>query len=610
MTQPPKPERRRRAQQHAAPQEPSAPVQPAAPEPIAPAVRKARTAQPRQPIGRSQELRERQEYMRQTQYDAPLQGRQPVRSSTPYRQPVQNRRLPDYSDFDDPVIHPGRPQRPVRRKKEKHTLLWLSVGLICLLISGVLLMFSMPQMMNVRDAGSPGIAFVDGGIIREDKAAAEKLRTTHAAMTNGRIYNGVYIDGIHVGGMTREEAIRAVNTVPGGAGSDFAITVNVGGVMYSINSDIVPLYRNVDEIVTQAYALGRSNSTQIRQSGVSPFRERYESMMALQQQPVAFYTTTTYDHGVVRSMADTIASEINREPVNASVATFDVVSKTFTYNSDESGLYISADAIYNDVVARLDSGAFYETLYYTPQELVADVTKAELMNSFGLISSFTTNTTSNSNRNTNIDLAAQAINGRTVLPGETFSFNQATGQRTAEKGYKPAAAIAGGETFDEIGGGVCQTSTTLFNAVARANLTIIDRDPHAWPSDYVPKGEDATVNWPNLDFRFRNDTQGPIFIVAKYASRKVTVEIYGITLGDGITIDLDSEVTYTKKPPSEPLYVQNPELPVGTEKTTVKARTGYTVETYKVWYQNGQEIKRELLHKSNYKMYQQTIEWN
>ncbi|MBQ8555863.1 MAG: G5 domain-containing protein, partial [Clostridia bacterium] len=123
-------------------------------------------------------------------------------------------------------------------------------------------------------------------------------------------------------------------------------------------------------------------------------------------------------------------------------------------------------------------------------------------------------------------------------------------------------------------------------------------------------GMDATVNWPNLDFKFRNNTEWPIFIVASYKSRKVTVEIYGMTLGDGITIDLESKVTKTIDPPDEPKYVQNTNLAPGTEEVTIKARTGYQVETYKVVYQNGEEISRELLCKSTYRAYQETIEWN
>ena len=193
---------------------------------------------------------------------------------------------------------------------------------------------------------------------------------------------------------------------------------------------------------------------------------------------------------------------------------------------------------------------------------------------------------------------------------ETFSFNEATGQRTASKGYKEATAIAGGQNVPEIGGGVCQTSSTLFNAVARANLEIVYRSPHAWPSSYVPKGMDATVNWPNLDFKFRNNTDWPVFIIASYSNRKVTVEIYGMSLGDGVSIDLESKVTQTIKPPSGVNYVLNEELPVGTEKKTISARTGYVVDTYKVWYKNGVEINREKMFTSNYKMYQETVEYH
>lgn len=578
MTQPPQQGRVRRVQNTQKPED------------VAP-VRKPRTAQPRQPIGRSEELMARQAQL---------------------RQPVQPARtLPSYSDFDEPVMPVYKtPKR--RRREKKHTALWFLVALVCLMCTGALGVFVAPQMLGVEFESMPNFAFVNGSIIRKDANAIQTHETYRASMATDRIFNGVYIDGIHVGGMTKAEAVKALETVSGGAGSNFAIAVQVEGYQWSIDSTSVPLYRNTEEVVLQAYAVGRSNTTAIRGTTVTPFRQRVSTVQTVWQQPVVFETTTTYDRDTVRAIVDGIAQSINRDPVNASVAQFDATKKTFTFNSDESGVYIDADQIYNEVVSRLDSGVYYDTLRVEPQILLASVTKAELMNSFGLVSSFTTKKTGNTNRTTNIALSAEAISGKTVLPGETFSFNQATGQRTEAKGYKPAAAIAGGETFDEIGGGVCQTSSTLFNAVVRANMTIVDRDPHAWPSDYVPRGEDATVNWPNLDFRFRNDTDWPIFIVASCdrSKKTVTVDVYGMSLGDGVTIDLASETVYVKEPPDEPLYVQNPELPSGTEKTTVKARTGYTVDTYKIWYQNGVEIKREKLHTSHYKMYQQTIEWN
>ena len=227
-----------------------------------------------------------------------------------------------------------------------------------------------------------------------------------------------------------------------------------------------------------------------------------------------------------------------------------------------------------------------------------------------MISAYTTSTTSNKHRNNNIDLSAQAINGVTVLPGETFSFNKTTGERTAEKGYKEAAAISGGQSRDEIGGGVCQPSSTLFNAVARADLEIVERYPHAWPSSYVEKGFDATVNWPGLDFQFKNNTDWPIFIVAAYKDRKITVNLYGMSLGADTRIDLESVTTRTIPQPEGTEYVINASLTPGTSKTTVTGRKGYVVETWKVWYQGNREIKRELLFTTTYKAYQEKVEYN
>lgn len=571
----------------------------ARPEDVTPA-KAQRAPQPRQAIGRSAELQARQAQLQQEEYEA--------------RAAAARRKLPSYSDFDQPGMDGSRPIQPSkpRKRKDKHTGLWFAVALICLMCSGALLLFAAPQMMNVEFDSMSNFAFVNGSIILRDQQQIDNFEMYRNAMNTDRIHMGVYIDGIHVGGMTRSEAEQAVSQVPAGAGSSFDITVNVEGYTWSISSGNVPLYRNVEEVVLQAYAIGRSNTTSIRGTTTTPFRQRLSAVQELMVTPVGLYTTTTYDRDAVRAIVDGIAQSINCDPVNASVASFHESTKTFTFNSDESGVYIDADAIYREVISWLDGGVYTGTIHVTPEIRLASVTKAELMNSFGLISSFTTKKTGNTNRTTNIALSAAAINGTTVLPGETFSFNRATGERTAEKGYKPAAAIAGGETIDEIGGGVCQTSSTLFNAVVRADLTITSRKPHAWPSDYVPKGEDATVNWPNLDFKFTNDTEWPIFIVSwcDKSSKTVTVEIYGMSLGDGVSIDLESEVVYKKDPPSETLYVYNPDLPYGTEEQTKKARTGYRVETYKVYYQNGQEVSRMLLHTSEYKMYQKTVEHN
>jgi len=157
---------------------------------------------------------------------------------------------------------------------------------------------------------------------------------------------------------------------------------------------------------------------------------------------------------------------------------------------------------------------------------------------------------------------------------------------------------------------VCQVSSTLFNAAAMADMTILARSPHTWPSNYVDKGRDATVNWPNLDFSFRNDGSAPLFIVAYYEKRQCTVELYGATMTGGESIDLDTRLLSTLEPPAEPLYERNPALESGTVQEKKKARTGYVVETYKVYKRNGREVRRELLCTSNYQMIQQVLEYN
>ena len=325
---------------------------------------------------------------------------------------------------------------------------------------------------------------------------------------------------------------------------------------------------------------------------------------------MTYRTKQDYDHQALRLLTDGIVNYVDREPVNSQVATFNFSTREFTFTDDMPGAKVDPEDLYSRLTTLLDSGVTNTTVRVVPQRIEAEMTKAELMNRFGLICAYTTNTTDNRNRNTNIQLSAAAINGITVKPGEIFSFNATTGERTAEKGYKEAAAISGGQSKDEIGGGVCQTSSTLFNAVARADLEIIERNPHAWPSNYVEKGFDATVNWPGLDFKFKNNTDWPVFIVAAYSKQKVTVNIYGMSLGPGVKIDLESEVTRKIPKPSDINYVINENLAPGQQKTTVKAREGYEVQTWKIWYQGDREIKREILFKTTYKAYQQTVEYN
>ena len=439
--------------------------------------------------------------------------------------------------------------------------------------------------------------------------AYKPFQQKKAIVEQNTIAQGVLVDGVHVGGMSRADAAAALQkqeTVSGG----LWLTVQVDGETWVITPNELPLERNTQAVLETAYAVGRQGSRETIASALTPFEYRYQHLYHTVTSPVQLHTSVTYSAEKLWELVRIIENRVNREAVDAQVATFDFTSRSFTFTEDRQGAKLDADALYRKIADLLDRQQYTATVSMNSEAIMPRVTKAELMNTFVRISAYTTQTTSDANRNNNINLACQAVTGTTVMPGETFSFNQTTGQRTLEKGYLMAAAIAGGTTVDEVGGGVCQVSSTLFNAAAMADLTILKRSPHTWPSNYVEKGRDATVNWPNLDFVFRNDKDTPIFIVAYYQQRQCTVEIYGASLGAGLSIELSTQLTSRTDPPSEPIYEYNPQLAPGTVQEKKKARTGYVVETYKIYRQNGAEIRREWLCTSNYPMIQQVIEYN
>lgn len=485
--------------------------------------------------------------------------------------------VPSYQPPAHPSQHSGRRRRTP----------WAFIGLLSAAVFMLLL-------YGVRELYKPYDAFRD------------MVQEVHSQT----FAHGVYVDGVSLGGMTRSQAENALQQHMAQSSQKLGIDVQVDHYAWRITESDIPFQRNISAVLDKAYAIGRQNSTQTLSGNTTPLEYRYQHRMRAAQSGAYFYTEVTYDKGHVRNFVENVASYVNRSAVDSQIATFDFATRTFTFTDEAQGAQLDSERLYESIVSLLDSGNFNAAINLETQVLTPNVTKVELMNSFSLISSFSTETTSDANRNNNIDLACRAVSGTVLMPGSSFSFNQATGQRTREKGYLPAAAIAGGTTIDEVGGGVCQVSSTLFNAAAMANMTITNRSPHTWPSNYVDKGRDATVNWPNLDFEFRNDSDAPIFILAHYANRVCTVEIYGYTLGAGVSIQLETDVTSTTPPPAEPAYTQNPALAPGSTKVLKKARTGYTVDTYRIFLRNGQEYKRELLCTSTYRMIQEVIEYN
>lgn len=202
-------------------------------------------------------------------------------------------------------------------------------------------------------------------------------------------------------------------------------------------------------------------------------------------------------------------------------------------------------------------------------------------------------------RISNVKLASAAFSGTVLNTGDVFSYNGATGQRTAAKGYQAAPAYVKGETVDEIGGGVCQPSSTLYYACLRANLEITERYAHRYVPSYITPGMDATVSWGGPDYKFTNNTDYPIQIVATYAKGYLTVKLLG-TKTDDLTVKMTSEKLSTT--PWETVYEDDPTLTPGTETVKVTPYTGYKYKTYRNLYDgNGNLISSTYEATSDYK---------
>ena len=205
---------------------------------------------------------------------------------------------------------------------------------------------------------------------------------------------------------------------------------------------------------------------------------------------------------------------------------------------------------------------------------------------------------SDKDRSTNLQLACNKINGTVVLSGDTFSYNKVVGARTEGAGYKNAKVYESGKVVDGIGGGICQISSTLYNAVLMSNLEIVERKNHQFITSYVPAGRDATVVYGITDFKFKNTRKYPVRIVATAKDGIATVSIYGIKE------DAEYEFKFTTKTvatiPYTTEYVDDSTLPTGTEKVIQKGTNGLKTETYITKTLNGKTVSTTLLSKDTY----------
>ena len=427
----------------------------------------------------------------------------------------------------------------------------------------------------------------------------DKFHAMRATLTGDVFFGPVYVDNVPLAGKTMQQAKAAISEMLDAQKVGvYELYLETGNQRFRLSSADIPMQWNTDELLQKAYAVGRVGTLEQRHRQVDSISES-----------IFLESAFTYDREAVQGIVDRVTQELHIPDRDATVVAFDVPNRTFTFTDEVVGQRVDGERLLHDVYARLDEKDYGTSVQIPLQTVIPSITRGELERNYKKIAAFTTQTTDEADRNENIRLSAAALNGSMIMPGGTLSFNETTGQRTREKGYREAGAIENGRLIMEVGGGVCQTSTTLFNAMVRADAVIESRRPHAWPSTYVARGEDAAVDWPRLDLIMKNPSATPMFITAWYENRKITVEVYGYSLGDNIRVELESVTTY-EKAPTEVVYTYNPNLSIGTTKQLKKPRTGYSVQTYKIWYEGDTEVRREALYKTEYPVINEEYEYN
>ena len=304
---------------------------------------------------------------------------------------------------------------------------------------------------------------------------------------------------------------------------------------------------------------------------------------------------------------DTVHQDVYTEPKDAALdgTTHEIVAESVGLDFDPAQLK-----------AAYDQAGEGETVSIPLTVTQPKETKASLSAKLfrDLLGKGTTKVGGSAARKNNVALSAKACNGVILLPGEVFSYNGTTGSRSADKGYQAAPVYVGGASTDEVGGGICQTSSTIYYAVLHTTLEVVERRSHMYNTGYVPAGMDATVYYGSTDFRFKNNTNYPVKIVTESydqgGSRYLTVKLYGTN--ETGTYAVPKSTTYDQVTPTTQ-YKADSSIPRGTTQVDRKQNpyTGVKAKTVRYVYNKDGSLKEEqIMGASTYKMRPKTIYYN
>ena len=467
---------------------------------------------------------------------------------------------------------------------------------------------------------------------------------------NENIINGVSIVGIDVSGLSKEEAKAKIESIYNEK-KEKDIQLKHGEYETTLSPVLMEVNYKIDEAIENAYSIGKSSNIFVNNYDIlfaliskkdipvemtlneevtkqtiedmninlpdvvieSSYSVEDDELIISKGKAGIIIDTDSLLTQVKERLNNTNASDdvieipvVNKEPDSIDIDKIHeevyqeaqdayIVEEPFEVHPEVEGIDFDVEAAKE--LLKEDKEEYVIPLIITEPEVTIDELGEEAFPD--QLATFTTRyDVSDVDRTTNLRLACQKINGTVLLAGETFSYNDVVGARTVAAGYKNAKIYEAGQVVDGLGGGICQISSTLYNAALLANLEIVERRNHQFVTSYVPAGRDATVVYGSTDFKFKNTRQYPIRIVATANAGIATISIYGIKEENEYTFKFSTKTVSTI--PYSTQYIDDSTLPQGTEVVKQKGTNGLITETYITKLLNGKTISTELLSRDTY----------
>ena len=477
-------------------------------------------------------------------------------------------------------------------------------------------------------------------------------------MNNSKIISGVKIEGIEVSGLSKDEAKSKLEAIYNEK-KEKEIPIKYNEYESSINPSMIELNYDIDKAVDEAMNIGRNNNIFINNYNILFTligKKDINVEMSINEEatrkiiedtganlPGVVIESSYYIEGEnliitkgkegIKIDTERLLSKVKERLDNAEIIN-DYIEIPVTTKTPEP---IDVDKIHSEVYKEVQD-AYYtkdpfeihpevEGVDFNVDEVKAmiaaedkeeytiklTITKPKVtVNDIGTeafpdkLGTFTTRYDERDrDRTTNLKLACQKLNNQVVLAGATFSYNKTLGERTIAAGYKNAAVYENGQVVDGIGGGICQISSTLYNAIVDANLETVERRNHQFVTSYVPAGKDATVVYGMTDFKFKNTRKYPVKIIATAQNGIATISIYGVK--EEVEYDVELQVKQISTIPVTTVYQEDSSLPAGTEKVKQVGAKGVKTETYLVKSLNGKVVSSELVSRDTYNAMQRIV---